>query len=79
MPDSLPPAAIAYAQQMFDHARKGNLDALLPALQAGLPVNLTNSNGDTLVRLFHRAKFPTLIEFLPISSCSPLTSVDSTL
>ena len=35
---------------MFDLARQGSLD-LLPYLQAGLPPNLTNNRGDTLLML----------------------------
>ncbi|GAA5887687.1 hypothetical protein JCM16303_003726 [Sporobolomyces ruberrimus] len=43
--------AIAYAQQFFDAARAGAVDILRPPLEAGLPPNLTNSKGDTLVML----------------------------
>ncbi|GAA5895903.1 ankyrin repeat domain-containing protein [Sporobolomyces salmoneus] len=43
--------AIAYAQQFFDAARAGAVDILQPPLEAGLPPNLTNSKGDTLVML----------------------------
>ncbi|GAA6019890.1 hypothetical protein JCM11491_004855 [Sporobolomyces phaffii] len=43
--------AIAYAQQFFDAARAGAVDILTPPLEAGLPPNLTNSKGDTLIML----------------------------
>ncbi|GAA5930205.1 ankyrin repeat domain-containing protein [Sporobolomyces koalae] len=43
--------AIAYAQQFFDAARRGAVDILQPPLEAGLPPNLTNSKGDTLIML----------------------------
>lgn len=49
-PDSLPAETIAYAQQFFGAARRGDVDALRPPLESGLPVNLQNSNGDSLVR-----------------------------
>jgi ankyrin repeat protein len=35
---------------MFDLARQGSLD-LLPYIEAGLPANLTNNRGDTLLML----------------------------
>ena len=48
----LPPAAIALAGRMFEAARKGDEQSvalLTQALQGGLPANLTNDKGDTLV------------------------------
>lgn len=47
---SLPPEAITFATRMYDAARQGNTDLLQQALDAGLPPNLTNDKGDTLVR-----------------------------
>jgi len=41
---------MSYITQMFDLARQGSLD-LLPYVQAGLPPNLTNNRGDTLLML----------------------------
>lgn len=35
---------------MFEYARQGSMD-LLPYIQAGLPPNLTNNRGDTLLML----------------------------
>lgn len=48
--------AVAYAQHLFDLARDGDAAALGTALDAGVPVNLTNANGDTLLILaaYHR-------------------------
>ncbi|EPQ29312.1 uncharacterized protein PFL1_03067 [Pseudozyma flocculosa PF-1] len=46
----LPNAAIDLANRMFDLARQGNLD-LIQYLEAGLPANLTNNRGDTLLML----------------------------
>ena len=49
---SLPPEAIALATRMYDAARTGDVALLQQALAAGLPANMTNEKGDTLVR-FH--------------------------
>ncbi|KAK1703006.1 ankyrin repeat-containing domain protein [Colletotrichum lupini] len=49
--DSLPPEAIALAGRMYDAARKGDLAIFRQALPAGLPANMTNEKGDTLLML----------------------------
>lgn len=46
---SLPPEAIALATRMYDAARTGDIALLQQALPAGLPANMTNDKGDTLV------------------------------
>jgi hypothetical protein len=46
----LPPEAIAFATRMYDAARAGQLDIFQQALPAGLPANMTNEKGDSLVR-----------------------------
>lgn len=48
---SLPPAAIELASKLFDFAREGQTAALSQYLDAGIPVNLTNHKGDTLLML----------------------------
>jgi hypothetical protein len=48
---SLPPEAIEFAGRMYDAARSGQKDVFEQALPAGLPANLTNEKGDTLVCL----------------------------
>ena len=48
--ESLPPAALAFAARVFDAARRGEIALFEQALPAGLPPNLTNDKGDTLVR-----------------------------
>jgi len=60
--DELPPEAIALAGRLFDAARIGQVDVFEQALPRGLPANLTNDKGDTLVSLlssfhppFHRS------------------------
>jgi ankyrin repeat protein len=42
---------IAFAHRMFDLARTGDTEQLLDNIAAGLPANLTNDKGDTLLIL----------------------------
>lgn len=46
----LPPEAIAFAGRMYDAARSGDVAVFQQALPAGLPANMTNDKGDSLVR-----------------------------
>lgn len=46
---SLPPEAIALATRMYNAARQGDSELLQQAILAGLPPNMTNEKGDTLV------------------------------
>ncbi|KAK0384367.1 hypothetical protein NLU13_8454 [Sarocladium strictum] len=48
---SLPPEAVAFAGRMYDAARKGDVSVFEQALPAGLPSNMTNEKGDTLLML----------------------------
>jgi len=48
----LPSEAIAFAGRMYDAARAGSINIFQQALPAGLPPNLTNEKGDTLVSLW---------------------------
>jgi hypothetical protein len=43
--NSLPNETIEFANKMFDAARNGESELLLAAIDAGLPVNLTNAKG----------------------------------
>ena len=45
----LPPEAIAFASKMYDAARAGQMGIFQQALPAGLPANITNEKGDSLV------------------------------
>ena len=45
------PEIIAFASRMYDAARAGDLPTFQSALPAGLPANLTNSSGDSLLML----------------------------
>ncbi|CAK9787182.1 ankyrin [Cutaneotrichosporon oleaginosum] len=47
---ALPPEALDLAAKLFDLARAGDA-SLLPYVDAGIPANLTNSAGDTLLML----------------------------
>lgn len=47
----LPPAALDLAAKLFDLAREGNTSTLKQYMDAGVPKNLTNSTGDTLLML----------------------------
>ena len=47
----LPPEALALASKLFDFARQGETPSLLQYISAGIPVNLTNHKGDTLLML----------------------------
>ncbi|CAM1503819.1 Fc.00g014100.m01.CDS01 [Cosmosporella sp. VM-42] len=48
---SLTPEALAFAGRMYDAARTGDLPIFQQALPAGLPPNMTNEKGDTLLML----------------------------
>jgi uncharacterized protein len=50
-PDGLDAETLAYAHRMFDLARGGHTTALVEQVDAGLPVNLTNGKGDSLLIL----------------------------
>ncbi|WOO85266.1 Putative ankyrin repeat protein [Vanrija pseudolonga] len=49
--DTLPPEAIALAGKLFDLARAGTTADLEQYIDAGIPANLTNQSGDTLLML----------------------------
>ncbi|KKK05866.1 ankyrin repeat domain-containing protein [Micromonospora sp. HK10] len=51
MPDELDAETLAFAHRMFDLAREGATGELAGQVDAGLPVNLTNAKGDTLLIL----------------------------
>ncbi|ESZ91596.1 ankyrin-like protein [Sclerotinia borealis F-4128] len=48
---SLPPEAIAFATKIYDAARNGDIEIFEQALPAGLPANMTNEKGDSLIML----------------------------
>ena len=50
-PSQLPPEALDLASKLFDFARQGKTPELRQYVSAGIPVNLTNHKGDTLLML----------------------------
>ncbi|KAF8889407.1 hypothetical protein CPB84DRAFT_1826578 [Gymnopilus junonius] len=48
---SLPQDTLDFARRMFEAAREGDSTLLLSAIDAGLPANLTNEKGNTLLML----------------------------
>jgi ankyrin repeat protein len=51
MSEPIDPEVLAFARQLFDLARSGDTARLGAYLDAGLPINLTNDKGDTLLML----------------------------
>jgi ankyrin repeat protein len=49
--DAFDPEVLDFAHQMFDLARSGDMAQLGAYIDAGLPINLTNDKGDTLLML----------------------------
>lgn len=48
---ALPDDAREFAHQLFDGARKGSVDFVVSAIDQGVPVDLTDENGNTLLML----------------------------
>lgn len=51
MPEALTEDELTFLCSMFDLARSGETERLVDAVDAGVPVNLTNEAGDTLLML----------------------------
>ena len=51
MSEPIDPGVIALAAKVFDLAREGDTEQLTAYLDAGVPANLTNEKGDTLLIL----------------------------
>lgn len=49
--NTLPPEALELASKLFDMARAGQTSTLSQYLSAGIPANLTNGKGDTILML----------------------------
>ena len=64
MPEDLTEEELAFLQGAFDLAREGDVDALAAYVDAGLPVNLTNGSGDTLLLLAAYHRHPDLVRAL---------------
>jgi ankyrin repeat protein len=51
VPEALTEEELTFLRSMFDLARAGDTDRLVEAIDAGVPVNLTNEAGDSLLVL----------------------------
>ncbi|WP_328772980.1 ankyrin repeat domain-containing protein [Streptomyces sp. NBC_00286] len=51
MSEAPDPEVVELATRIFDLARRGETDALVAYVDAGVPANLTNDRGDSLVML----------------------------
>ncbi|MYW64917.1 ankyrin repeat domain-containing protein [Streptomyces sp. SID8379] len=51
MSEAPDPEVVELATKIFDLARRGETEALVAYVDAGVPANLTNDRGDTLVML----------------------------
>ena len=55
---------LAYLHRMFDAAREGGTEQLADAVRAGVPVDLTNAAGDTLLLLAAYHAHPETVSML---------------
>ena len=62
--EPIDPGVIALAARIFDLAREGDTDTLVDYLEAGVPANLTNDKGDTLLILAAYRGHTTTVEAL---------------
>ncbi|MDO5618699.1 ankyrin repeat domain-containing protein [Kocuria sp.] len=60
----LTPAELELLQSMFDAAREGRTEYLASAVEQGVPVNLTNGKGDTLLNLAAYHEHPQTVAML---------------
>ena len=67
----LPQAALELASKLFDMAREGNNDVLSQYLSAGIPANMTNHSGDTLLMLASYYGHPSTVSLLLSKSADP--------
>lgn len=64
MAEELDAETLAFAQRTFDLAREGRTGELAELVDAGLPVDLTNGKGDTLLILAAYYNRPETVEAL---------------
>ncbi|MFI2650024.1 ankyrin repeat domain-containing protein [Micromonospora fulviviridis] len=76
MPDELDAETLAFAHRMFDLARTGTTDELAANVDAGLPVNLTNDKGDTLLILAAYHAHPETVGALLARGADPARTND---
>jgi ankyrin repeat protein len=64
VPTALTGAELAFLTGVLDLARNGEVDQLRDLLDAGVPVNLTNSAGDTVLILAAYHRHPSVVALL---------------
>ncbi|MFG1922206.1 ankyrin repeat domain-containing protein [Cryptosporangium sp. NPDC048952] len=64
MAEEIDAETLAFAHRMFDAAREGNTELLAGNVDAGLPANLTNDKGDTLLILAAYYDHPSTVSAL---------------
>ncbi|EIM84705.1 ankyrin [Stereum hirsutum FP-91666 SS1] len=67
----LPKETLDFAHRMFDAARTGNSELLLAAVDAGLPVDMMNDDGNTLLMLAAYSGHHTLVQSLLTRKANP--------
>ncbi|GAA0426823.1 ankyrin repeat domain-containing protein [Streptomyces luteireticuli] len=65
------PEVLQLAAKVFDLARHGDTDTLAAYVDAGVPVNLTNDRGDTLLMLAAYHGHPHTVEVLLARDADP--------
>ncbi|OJF10297.1 ankyrin repeat domain-containing protein [Couchioplanes caeruleus] len=71
MAEEMDAETIAYAHRMFDLARSGGTEELAGHLGQGLPANLTNDQGDTLLILAAYHNHPPTVAALIAHGADP--------
>lgn len=64
MSEELDEATLAFVHRVFELARSGDTESLAPLLDSGLPVNLTNDQGDSLLILAAYHDHPETVRLL---------------
>ncbi len=62
--DQVDEQTLEFADRLFDLAREGDAEQLADYVDAGVPVNLTNAKGDTLLLLAAYAPHPAVVRVL---------------
>jgi len=68
---TLPPEALDFASRIYNAARAGDLPLFNQALPAGLPPNMTNEKGDSLIMLASYHGHPELVRLLLSHGADP--------
>lgn len=76
MAEELDDETLAFAHQMFDLAREGRTGELAGYIDAGLPANLTNDKGDTLLILAAYHAHPDTVAALLARGADPARTND---